>query len=149
MVNYSVKESAYTNHDAQRLFHVVNLQGSLADQQPLLPFTGDAATISSSPLYEYVASNEREGDLAAVRQHLTRTHGPWHLTIKMKIPAKLRASHEYPDSNIKVTHRIRLALRVVTGDAKKLNDRNVFDITTQFPCRIVSVGLSSFRPFRA
>ena len=133
------------SYDAQRVFHAVNLKGS--EHQPLLPFVNDTtSTVTSSPLYEYIASNEREDDLPGIAEHLARQHGPWQLTIKMKVPAKLQASHDYPDSNVKVAHNIRVTLRVGTGDTDSEKKSGAFDVTMEFPCRIVSVCFHSLTP---
>ena len=139
-VTFSAEYSPHVDHDPQRIYHVVNLKGSVANQRPLLPLVNDTVgAVTSSPLYEAVALNEREGDLPAIEQHLTRAHGPWQLTIKMKVPGKLKDSHDYPESNVKVSHTIRVTLQVGAGDKGK-----TYNITMQFPCRIVSVSRSLY-----
>ena len=126
-------------------FSLLSIKGD-DNYSPILPLrSDDPNALRNSPLYALV---DRDDDLSELTSILAGP-GPWTLHRNLKLPgscSQMKFSNKNRQSNIIVTHTLKLVMRVERGDDllidAKTGKRKLFDIVVQTPVLILSVSFT-------
>ena len=126
-------------------FNLLSIKGD-DNHTPILPLpTDNPEALRYSPIYALVDPND---DLSQVASSL-KGPGPWMFHQILKLPgscAQMKFTNKNRNSNIIVTHTLKIVMRVERGDDlfidPKTGKRKLFDIVVQTPVLILSVSLS-------
>ena len=124
-------------------FNLLSIRGD-NNNTPILPLPNDSPeALRYSPIYAIVDPND---NLSVVASSL-KGPGPWMLHQNLKLPgscSQMKFTNKNRNSNIVVTHTLKLVMRVDRGDDlfmdPKTGKRKMFDIMVQTPVLILSVS---------
>lgn len=124
-------------------FTLLSVKGD-DNRSPILPLRSDHPdALRNSPLFALVDPGD---DLSEVASSLMGP-GPWTLHQDLKLPgscSQMKFSNKNRQSNMIVTHTLKLVMRVERGDDlfmdAKTGKKKLFDIVVQTPVLIHSVS---------
>nr|ODN95576.1 cyclin binding protein [Cryptococcus depauperatus CBS 7855] len=155
--DYYAQERKVTRHETPRRYVLLFVrQPDLKERSdPLLPIiSDDPHAAENSPLAELACqaaindppSNafglERDPN-DAIYASLMEPTGPWHLEKDLKLPdcsSKIKFTTKHKQTNITVTHWLKVTIRVERGDDEALDTkgrRKQFDIIIETPIKIL------------
>lgn len=140
-VDYYTNMKRIARTDPIARFTLLSIKGD-DNRTPILPLrSDDPDALRHSPLFALVEPGD---DLSEVASNLMGP-GPWTLHQDLKLPAScslMKFSNKNRQSNIIVTHTLKLVMRVERGDNLfmdgKTGKRKLFDIVVQTPVLILS-----------
>ena len=105
----------------------------------LLPLeSDDPDALASSPLAQLQHLGDASETLASFAGP-----GPWTLVADLPIPSTLCSSNRNGAGGIRVTHTLKVTMRVERGDDQEINERTgerkLFDIIVKIPISLLSV----------
>lgn len=127
-IDYFAMNKKVARHEAVKKYPLIALKDGEKVPRPLLPIISNASNaFASSPLAPYaclaVEGNETPDDAAA---SLLNPTGPWHVEMNLQVPdcsSRIRFSTKHSNTNMAVSHWLKIVLRVERGDDVALDVR--------------------------
>jgi arrestin-related trafficking adapter 3/6 len=162
-VTYYTRSKRMVRSAAPHQLVLLSIKYPDKDNRAILPLADDKVdAFRESPFYSVLVGDTESGFEESLQTGFYDTTsqlasnlmgpGPWVLQFDAKIPATchyLHPTNSNKDSNMTVSHVLKIVYRVERGDSEYVDargKRKQFDIVIQSPIHILSVGFSPHLP---